>query len=186
MPIATGVAGESSSARPPDARSAAAPVARSPASDPTPDTAAPRAHAARRGTSWSLPLQTFLPPGVQDQTWSGSLRKIGGSTPFRDASNRAVGSIATWMATAAVGEPGRVMATDLDPCFAPDDPRIQVRCHDIAAGSSRQGRHLARCGARRGVGRAGGIADREFPGREPILPHAGRRGQTTATARWPE
>ena len=104
----------------------------------------------------------------------------------RDASNRAVGSIATWMATAAVGEPGRVMATDLDPCFAPDDPRIEVRCHDIAAGSSRQGRHLARCGARRGVGRAGGIADREFPGREPILPHAGRRGQTTATARWPE
>ena len=104
----------------------------------------------------------------------------------RDTSNRAVGSIATWMATTAVGEPGRVMATDLDPCFAPDDPRIEVRCHDIAAGGSRQGRHLARRSARRGVGRADGIADREFPGREPILPHAARRGQTTATARWPE
>ena len=42
----------------PDARLAAAPAARSPASDLTPDTAAPRARAARRRTSWSLPLQT--------------------------------------------------------------------------------------------------------------------------------
>jgi Protein of unknown function (Hypoth_ymh) len=62
----------------------------------------------------------------------------------------------------------------------------EVRCHDIVAGGSRQGRHLARRSARRGVGRAEGIADREFPGREPILPHAACRGQTTATARWPE
>ena len=94
----------------------------------------------------------------------------------RDTSNRAAGNIATWMATAAVGEPGRVMATDLDPCFAPDDPRIQVRCHDIAAGSSRQGQHPARCGARRGVGRAGGIADREF-----LLANLSCRTQLAAT-----
>ena len=50
--------GGSSSARPAHAHSAAEPAARSPASDRTPDTAAPRAYTAGPDTSCSLPLQT--------------------------------------------------------------------------------------------------------------------------------